>query len=800
WTDQATLDLLRYLVRPAAAARMMLVATFRDDEITRRHPLYPLLPGLAREPNATRLILPRLDEDGLRELIAARHPLSVDDVDRLVDYLRRQTEGNPFFSGEVMAALVEGGAIVRDGDGWRLMNLDRVQVPELVRQVIERRLALLGDEAQRHLAVAAVIGHETTLDLWIEISGADEDALSDTLERAVEARIVEEVRGGSGFRFMHALIRETLYEGIGLLRRRSLHRQVGEALAAGKQHDPDAVAHHFRQAGDDRAYDWLIQAGDRALRSYAWLIAAERYEQAADLIAGDRERAREYGWLIMNVAYMLRYADTSRALAYMEQAANVGVSAGDTWLALLPRMDSAYYRVRLGDMREGVGQMVEVGREMEAAARDGRLAAWEPVDSLSTDAKPVFDYMLRMATERANQAVILYQSLAVIHLVNTGGIHAARELADQLAVVWPPDVEETQHITFGADSFSADGRANFADLYFGRAQAEHWLGEPQQSLQSARIALSQYERIPHYFMMAWCNNRMLQTIVAYQTEQVELRRSVAKHAVDAASRARGVFESDGSPDLFRTLLWILEGRWTEAYSILHACVFPRDSASRLILVEDYALSDLAVICARQGRRQELLALIRDALPDGWDTQPGNQPFESALILHAIAASLALDAGDLPATHAWLAAYDRWLAWSGAILGQVEGHLGWAQYYRKASDLAAAEEQARIALDKASHPRQPLGLIASHRLLGELATERRDLDAAASHLHDALTLADSCAAPFERALTLVALAERAITGGSDPRQDLTEARAICERLEARPTLERISGIEQRIAGG
>lgn len=129
-----------------------------------------------------------------------------------------------------------------------------------------------------------------------------------------------------------------------------------------------------------------------------------------------------------------------------------------------------------------------------------------------------------------------------------------------------------------------------------------------------------------------------------------------------------------------------------------------------------------------------------------------------------------------------------------MIGQVEGHLGWARYHRTVGDLAAAEEQARTALAKATDPRQPLGLIASHRLLGELATEGNEFDDAGSHLRDALELADACVAPFECALTLVALAELDLATNDDAREKLTEACTICERLEARPTLERIAALE------
>ncbi len=796
WADQPSIDLLRYVGRLVAGFRMLLVATYRSDEITRQHPLFALIPALAREAGTVRISLQRLGPDAVRDLIASRYAITDDECERVAGYVQRVTEGNPFFASEVLRTLEESRAIEHDDAGWRLRNLDDVQVPELVRQVIEGRLARLGDVVYRTLQSAAVIGHEIPVDLWIAVSGEDEGVLSETLDRATEARIVEELPGGNSFRFTHALIRETLYAGLGLLRRRALHRRAGEVLIEAARPDPDTIAHHFSQAGDDRAFDWLVRAGDRANQSYAWMIAAERYEQAAAVIADDRERARESGWLLINVASMLRYSDTPRAIGYIEQAAIVGASIGDAWLALSPLVDAGYYHVRLGNMREGVDRMQAVGREMESAARDGRLASCEPPNDLATDVRPAYDYMLRMATERPDQAVILDRSLAVIHLVNTGRIREAQALAEQLAAVWPSDVEETQHITFGGD-----WRSMFADLYFGLADIERRMGRSQQSLQSAQIALSAYVLIPHYFVMAWCYTRMLQTLIAYQTEEIELRRATASNAVDAAFKALGAVQSDASPDLHRTSLWIVEGRWVDAYSILHARVFPDGGASHLAVTEDYPVSDLAAICVGQGRREEALDLIRSTLPDGSDTQPGNQPFESALNFHAVAASLALDIGDLTAAHAWLAAHDRWLDWSGSVLGQVDGHLGWSRYHRQAGDLDTAEAQAHIAFDKASNPRQPLGLLASHRLLGELETERGNQDNARSHLSESLSLADACAAPFELALTLVSLAELdiAVDEVEQATEKLTQARSICERLEARPALERIAALERRLAG-
>jgi ATP/maltotriose-dependent transcriptional regulator MalT len=162
-----------------------------------------------------------------------------------------------------------------------------------------------------------------------------------------------------------------------------------------------------------------------------------------------------------------------------------------------------------------------------------------------------------------------------------------------------------------------------------------------------------------------------------------------------------------------------------------------------------------------------------------------------LAVQRLAAHLALDDGDLAAARRWLEAHDRWLAWSGAILWRAEGALGWAAYHRAAGDLVAARQHAERALAHASEPRQPLALLTAHRALGELATADGRHVEAQTHLDAALALADACAAPYERALTLLALVElRAVAGERDgARSMLDEVRAILEPLDAKPALAR-----------
>ena len=202
----------------------------------------------------------------------------------------------------------------------------------------------------------------------------------------------------------------------------------------------------------------------------------------------------------------------------------------------------------------------------------------------------------------------------------------------------------------------------------------------------------------------------------------------------------------------------------------------------------------------QGERAAAWRAVYDALPDGPATEPGEGIFFQLEILQRVAAGLALDAGDLPLAREWLAAHDHWLAWNGAVPGRAEGQLGWAAYHRAAGDPALARQHAEAALAHATEPRQPLALLVAHRLLGELATGAGDHADAATHLDEALALADRCAAPYERALTLLALAE--LRAAEDRRAEadaaLADARAIFAPLEAAPALARADALAARLA--
>jgi len=285
WADKPSLLLLHHIVRNLAASKVLLVASYRDVEVSRQHPLAAVLGDLRRERSVERILLRGLDREQVRALVAAVG----DSTDSFVDGLSRQTEGNPLFVQEVLKHLVENGGI-----GEAATRSRSFAIPEGIRDVIGRRLSRLGEACNRMLARAAAIGPRFAFELLQAIADEKEDTLLDLLDEAVAAQVIRETRDGgrSAYEFTHALIRQTLYEELSGPRRVRLHRQVGEAIERTHRGPLDErvgdLAHHFFEASGggnvDKAIDYCTRAGDRAVAQVGYEEAALHYARALELV------------------------------------------------------------------------------------------------------------------------------------------------------------------------------------------------------------------------------------------------------------------------------------------------------------------------------------------------------------------------------------------------------------------------------------------------------------------------------------------------------------------------------------
>ena len=214
WADTPTLQLLRHLIASDETLPVLVVATFREAEIGAGHPLAELLAWLHREEGVTRLSLRGLGDVELLALMesAAGHAIDGNGL-ALRDALARETDGNPFFVGELLRHLIETGLVYQEADGrWAVSGDLRDQgLPVSVREVIGRRVGRLGDEAVRVLSIAAVIGREFDMTLLASASQRAEEATLDILDAAVAATVVTNV-SGERYSFTHALVEHALYD------------------------------------------------------------------------------------------------------------------------------------------------------------------------------------------------------------------------------------------------------------------------------------------------------------------------------------------------------------------------------------------------------------------------------------------------------------------------------------------------------------------------------------------------------------------------------------------------------------
>ena len=788
WTDSASLEALRYLGRTLHDTAILLVVTYREDELTRRHELYQLLPLLVRESQAQRIHLHQLDQDDIREIVAGRYELEESDTERLVDHVTERSEGNPFFAEELLQGLEDTRVLQHTADGWLLGNLERARVPMLLRQTIDARLDRLSPETRAILRVAAVIGHIVAIDFWQRVADPNGDLFDDAMNEAVNQHVLEEGMTRGYLQFRHALLREALYESLTLSQRRSWHRLVGETLSAISTADPDEVAHHFQEAGDARAIRWLFRAGVRAEGSYAWEVATTHYEAALALLEADPEMTHSRGWLLLQIGHLVRYSDRHQSLAHLEEAHRIAGAVGDRVLAAASLQLRGLVLCFEHEVGEGLREMATAGRFIDQLSTADEQRANQAIAALFPE-----DVLADPRVTRGSALVVIgivsrvhmMQQSYAMWLAFAGRFREAVEFGESLIQTVSDATDDPVMIQNAC-----------RDAYTALADAADALGQPETARQWRTRALAAYQTIGHHVLTASTLHGELNHLLTYYPEQVARRRQIAEAKVAAMERGAGALATPGffGPTPDPHVLLVLEGQWQEACDLALATLgnhSPPQQGARL---------DTFDVVGIERDDPELAAEVRtdinDVLVDGPETVPGEKTFFCSMPALRLAIKLAIDDGDLDQAHAWLEAYDRWLEWSGVVIGRAEGQLLWARYYTDVGDADRARQHVQQALDQASEPRRPLALIAAHRLLGELNTDAERYDEAIEHLQISLDLAKRCEAPYEQALTLLALAE--LAAARDDAQNasrlLREARAICERLGAQRSLQRAVQIE------
>lgn len=309
WADRSTRELLAFVARRLGNERVLVVVTYRSDELHRRHPLRPWLAEMARISRVEMLALDRFDTSEIDRQLAAI--LGEAPAAALVDVIARRSEGNPFFAEELLAA---GAAS------------DPAILPARLRDVLLGRIGMLSEPAGRVLAAGAVAARAFDHDLIRDVLAMDEETLGAALTEAVSSQLLVVVGDDDGgtYAFRHALLGEALEDDLLGSERRRLHGAFAVALASRRTPDGAAgashlaaLAHHAASANDlPLALSASLSAARASTATSAFHEAAQAYERAValwDVVpAADRPPREDHVELLYETSGALLTADEPR--------------------------------------------------------------------------------------------------------------------------------------------------------------------------------------------------------------------------------------------------------------------------------------------------------------------------------------------------------------------------------------------------------------------------------------------------------------------------------------------------------
>jgi DNA-binding NarL/FixJ family response regulator len=353
WSDQSTRDLLGFLVRNLRDAAVMLLFTYRSDELHRRHPLLPFLAELERTGRVDRLeLLPF----GRRETAAQLEAIAGRDLDpALLESIHARSGGNAFFAEELLAAAGDDG---------------RTELPTTLRDVLLGRVAHLAEPTQEFLRVASAAGQRVDPALLAAAVAMDEATLYDALRESVGRQVLvpDPTAGVERYAFRHALLQEAVYDDLLPGERTRLHSAFArtlEARSVGDDSHAAELAYHWYAAHDlPRALEAAVHAGLAAEARYAFPEALVQYERAVELwdrVPDAETRAgRDRIDLLAALAGVARYHEPARSVSHIQTA--IGL------------VDERADPVRAGLLHERLGRYAWIAGQGELAQSGYRAA------------------------------------------------------------------------------------------------------------------------------------------------------------------------------------------------------------------------------------------------------------------------------------------------------------------------------------------------------------------------------------------------------------------------------------------
>lgn len=382
WADASTLDLLAFLARAAPERRLLIVATYRRDE---------LRPAEALHRQAVVLELGPLDLGEIEQLLGAPSDLA--------EAIYARSEGNPFFAEELLAAAARG----------------EQTLPRVLREALLQRVAGLDVASRSVLRAAAAAGRDVPYGLLAAVVSLPEPELLESLRQAVEHGVLVPDQSARAFRFRHALLAEAVYATLLPGEREELHRRLAGALAAGPELGAGAaeLAHHWAAAGRPAE---ALAASVRAAKE------AEGVAGLAEALA-QLERALEL-WELVPAAEDVAAIDLGAVLAWAAELADLtgrGPRAAELVRRAIDLVDEEAEPRRAGLLYERLGTYL-----LPWGDRDGGLAAFGRAVEL-VPAEPPSAERARVLSALANALMLSWR-----HADSRAACEEALEVADAI--------------------------------------------------------------------------------------------------------------------------------------------------------------------------------------------------------------------------------------------------------------------------------------------------------------------------------------------------------------------------------
>ncbi|HNV46047.1 MAG TPA: SpoIIE family protein phosphatase [Spirochaetota bacterium] len=294
WADTGTFAVLSEIAQEIASRPVLVLGTYRDNEISASHPLRALTKSAQdNHQPLDHVPLGNFDSETLNRFVASLLHMPPDDTREIHAHVQRQSGGNPFFAIEIIKRMIDDGSIAFREMRWVLVpeQIAHTRIAASIIEIILQRITQLTSRDMTILSYAALIGHTFDMDLLFRLLPADGTAeIVSAIDRAIELRLLEEDSIVKGVvHFVHDRIREACTERIASDERRRIHLEIARILEGDRADERDErifeLAHHVIEGGDDeKTLAYAVPAGEMAKDEYANAEAIRYFTIARDIL------------------------------------------------------------------------------------------------------------------------------------------------------------------------------------------------------------------------------------------------------------------------------------------------------------------------------------------------------------------------------------------------------------------------------------------------------------------------------------------------------------------------------------